>query len=133
MKKYIDAEKLKKYIEHKRDCVCDGLDWDDMDECQRYAVEYLDDILSFITSLQHEQPIEGKQVIIITETDGDANICWDCRSLDDVIALLKSAESFITEKQIEKIAGPGSGERYNRENLQYSQFNASNKSFISLC
>lgn len=54
--KYIDAEKLKKYIEHKRDCVCDGLDWDDMDECQRYAVEYLDDILSFITSLQQEQP-----------------------------------------------------------------------------
>lgn len=53
--KYIDADKLKKYIEHKRNCVCDGLDWDDMDECQRYAVEYIDDILSFITSLKQEQ------------------------------------------------------------------------------
>ena len=60
MKKYIDADKLKKYIERKRDCVCDGLDWDDMDECQRFAVEYLDDILSFVTSLQQKQEDMGE-------------------------------------------------------------------------
>lgn len=60
--KYIDSGKLKKYIENKRNVVCDGLDWDDMDECQRYAVEYLDDVLSFIDSLQQEQP-EGLHFI----------------------------------------------------------------------
>ncbi len=54
--KYIDAEKLKEFIEHKRDCVCDGLDWDDMDECQRYAAEYLDDILANIECFKQEQP-----------------------------------------------------------------------------
>ena len=56
MNKYIDAEKLKEFIEHKRNCVCNGLNWDDMDDSQRYVVEYLDDILSFIPSLQQEQP-----------------------------------------------------------------------------
>lgn len=54
--KYIPADKLKKYIENKRNVVCDGLDWEDMDECQRYAVEHIDDILAFIDSLQQEQP-----------------------------------------------------------------------------
>lgn len=71
------------------------------------------DALSLIDSLQQEQPIEGKQVIIITETDGDANIYWDCRSLDDVKALLASAQSFIADKQVEELRGQGSGPDYN--------------------
>lgn len=79
------------------------------------------DVIKIIASLQQEQPIEGKQVIIITETDGDANIKWDCRSLDDVIVLLKSAENFIAEKQIEKIAGPGSGPDYATTEGRYSR------------
>ena len=62
--------------------------------------------------IQQERPIEGKQVIIITETNGEANIHWDCRSLDDVRALLTSAESFITDKQIEELRGQGSGPDY---------------------
>ncbi|MBO7071857.1 MAG: hypothetical protein J6W09_11280 [Bacteroidales bacterium] len=77
-------------------------------------------IKKLISTLQQDQPFGGKQVIVITETDGDANIHWDCRSLDDVIVLLKSAESFITEKQIEKIAGPGSGPDYATTEGRYS-------------
>ena len=53
--KLIDSEKLKKYVENKREVVCDGLDWEDMDDSQRYAVEYLDDILAHIESLQQER------------------------------------------------------------------------------
>lgn len=75
-------------------------------------------VARFIQAKQ-EQP-EDKQTIVITESRGDANIIWDCRSLSDVIALLKSAESFITEKQIEKIAGPGSGPDYATTEGRYS-------------
>lgn len=70
-------------------------------------------IKNFIDSLQQGQPIEGRQVIIITETNGNANIHWDCRSLDDVKALLASAQSFITDKQVEELRGIGSGPDYN--------------------
>jgi hypothetical protein len=36
-----------------------------------------------------------KQRILLTETDGSANIDWDCRSLDDVKILLKCGLEFI--------------------------------------
>lgn len=72
-----------------------------------------DTFIKLVTTLQQEQPIEGKQVIIITETDGDANIHWDCRSLGDVKALLASAQSFIADKQVEELRGQGSGPDYN--------------------
>ena len=85
----------------------------------RQISEYIDPELKENESLQQEHP-EDKQIIIITESHGDANIEWDCRSLSDVIVLLKSAESFITEKQIEKIAGPGSGPDYSTTEGRYS-------------
>lgn len=108
--KYIDSDKLIAEIERRiqrcEDCEMDGYP----DTTSSEAT--LKSLRSFITSLQQEQPIEGKQVIIITETNGDANIHWDCRSLDDVNALLASAQSFIADKQIEKLRGPGSGYRH---------------------
>ena len=117
MSKYIDAEKLKAKIGkfliptvHDRN----------YDEWEHGRDSGFIQAISIIESLQQKQPIEGKQVVIITETDGDANIHWDCRSLDDVMALLKSAESFIDEKQIEKIAGPGSGPDYATTEGRYS-------------
>lgn len=61
-----------------------------------------------ILVLQQEQQTD-EQVVVITESHGNANIEWDCRSLDDVMALLKSAESFVSDKQVEKLRGPGSG------------------------
>ena len=36
-----------------------------------------------------------KQRVLLTETDGSANIDWDCRSLDDVKVLLKCGLEFI--------------------------------------
>ena len=36
-----------------------------------------------------------KQRVLLTETDGSANIDWDCRSLDDVKILLKCGLEFI--------------------------------------
>ena len=119
--KYIDADKLKKSISNYIEGARAALNPTDGDaDYYKGKIDACKDMQEFITSLQQEQPIEGKQVIIITETDGDANICWDCRSLDDVIALLKSAESFIAEKQIEKIAGPGSGPDYATTEGRYS-------------
>lgn len=106
--KYIPADKLIAEIEKRKKSI---------DECPFIEAEFgasikrdvkiktFDELISLITSLQQVQP-EDKQIVIITESHGDANIEWDCRSLDDVIALLKSAETFITEKQIEKMVGP---------------------------
>ena len=78
-----------------------------------------DEILKLVDSLQQEQ-LKDRQIVIITESHGDANIEWDCRSLDDIIALLKSAESFIAEKQTENTAGPGSGHDYATKEGRYS-------------
>ena len=36
-----------------------------------------------------------KQRVLLTETNGSANIDWDCRSLDDVKTLLKCGLEFI--------------------------------------
>ena len=109
--KYIDAEKLIAEMERRITAT------EEIGELGR-ANELLM-LETFITSLQQEQP-KDKQIVIITESHGDANIEWDCRSLDDVMALLKSAESFITDKQIEKIAGPGSGPDYATTEGRYS-------------
>jgi len=43
----------------------------------------------------------SKQVIVIGESYGDAVMHWDTRSLVDTLALLKSAEEYISN-QIEK-------------------------------
>lgn len=106
--KYIDAEKL---IAEIKGLQCEQGFEDGMEE-RGYQLA-IKDILNIITSLHQEQPIGGKQVIIITETDGDANIHWDCRSLDDARALLASANSFIADKQTEELRGQGSGPDYN--------------------
>ena len=107
MSKYIPAEKLIAEIER-------------LAETLPEVRSTMEELLSFINSLQQKQPIEGKQVIIITETDGDANIHWDCRSLDDVKALLASAQSFIADKQVEELQGQGSGPDYNTTEGRYS-------------
>ena len=62
---------------------------------------------------QIKAELKGKQIIVISENDGIANIKWDCRSLDDVKALLASAQSFIADKQVEELRGIGSGPDYN--------------------
>lgn len=121
MNKYIDAEKLIAEIEalktiFEKMSSIDGPRKEFFCGKREMAVQ----AICLITSLQQEQPIEGKQAIIITETNGDANIHWDCRSLDDVMALLKSAESFITEKQIENTSGPGSSPDYATTEGRYS-------------
>lgn len=111
MNKYIDSEKLIAEIERLKEGTPIGIcEYDKGEENGR--MEVLTSLRSTITSLQLEQP-KDKQIIIITESHGDANIEWDCRSLDDVIALLKSAESFITEKQVEELRGHGSEPDYN--------------------
>ena len=110
MNEYIDAEQLKAEIERrKKELFTIGGDTFE----NRWACGALDNIKEFIASLQQEKPIKGKQVVIVTETDGDANIHWDCRSLDDVKALLASAQSFIADKQVEELRGQGSGPDYN--------------------
>ena len=87
--KYIDADKLKKYIEYNRNCVCDGLDCEDMDECQRYAVEYIDDILSFIASLQQE-PRFPQYDNIVEKIFGAGNLeGWEFREAEMLVALAK--------------------------------------------
>ena len=122
MNKYIDAEKLREEIEFAKSVysnpqrVVHGIA-DAFRQDGRAAM--CDDILKKLDSLQQEQS-RDKQIVIITESHGDANIKWDCRSLDDVIILLKSAENFIAEKQIEKIAGPGSGPDYATTEGRYS-------------
>ena len=116
--KYIDAEKLiahlKKTMESYKSQMVDPTKYpiDHIDLMAFLAREY-QAIIANVESFQQEQPIEGKQVVIITETDGDANIHWDCRSLDDVKALLASAQSFIADKQVEELRGMGSGPDYN--------------------
>lgn len=118
MNKYIDAEKLiailKKLKKHARKNALIARDNNNIPVCALWSGnEYnCTKILDIITSLQQEQPLGGKQVIIITETDGDANIHWDCRSLDDVGTLLASALSFIVDKQVEELRGQGSGPDY---------------------
>ena len=113
MSKYIDAEKLIAEIErYKQGAAISRFDNDGENaDYFQGKVDLCDDLTHIITSLQQEQPIEGKQVIIITETDGDANIYWDCRSLGDVKALLANAQSFIADKQVEGLRGQGSGLR----------------------
>lgn len=73
-----------------------------------------------ILHIQQEQQ-KDKQVVVITESHGNANIEWDCRSLDDVMALLKSAESFISDKQVEKLRGLGCGSDYDTVEGRYSK------------
>lgn len=77
------------------------------------CLEVLED---FIDTLEAK---EGKQVIIITESDGDAYIHWDCRSLEDVNILLDCAKSFIIDRQIENVRGEGSFPDYNTEEGRY--------------
>lgn len=114
--KYIDSEKLiaslNKTMQSYKSQMVDPRKYpiDHIDLMAFLAREYRA-IIANVTSLQQEQ-LKDKQVVVITESHGDANIEWDCRSLDDVMALLKSAESFIAEKQIEKTSGPGSGPDY---------------------
>lgn len=43
-----------------------------------------------------------KQRVLLTETDGSANIDWDCRSLDDVKILLKCGLEFIRTIEADK-------------------------------
>ncbi len=43
-----------------------------------------------------------KQRVLLTETNGDANIDWDCRSLDDVKTLLKFGLDFIRTIEADK-------------------------------
>lgn len=110
MKKYIDVEKLIAEIEDKLSYY---RRLNQTRQVYDYVIYPLEELLEYITSNQQEQPIEGKQTIIITETNGDANIHWDCRSLEDVMLLLESAKSYISDKQIEELRGPGSGPDYN--------------------
>lgn len=119
MSKYIDAGKLIAEIEQQiknfsimHNTAASKEDYESMNRVD-CVIARLRSVLAFVNSLQQEQPIEGKQVIIITETDCDANIHWYCRSLDDVMALLTSAKSFIADKQIEELRGKGSGPDYN--------------------
>lgn len=108
-KKYIESEKLIAEIER-----FSATEYDDStleDDVANGALDYV--LEKIIPSLQQEHSIEGKQVIIITETDGDVNIHWDCRSLGDVRALLASAQSFIADKQVDELRGQGSGPDYN--------------------
>lgn len=49
-----------------------------------------------------------KQRILLTETDGSANIDWDCRSLDDVKVLLKCGLEFIRTIEADKQILPDS-------------------------
>ena len=111
--KYINAEKLIERLEEMKRAEyenCGGVN---------SKTGVLQEVQELIDSLQQEQ-LKDKQVVVITESHGDANIEWDCRSLSDVIVLLKSAGSFITEKQIKKIAGPGSGPDYATTEGRYS-------------
>ena len=112
--KYIDAEKLKRLVGELKERA-------NRNRCDSWGIvpDALEEVEGFIDSLQQEQP-NGKQVIIITETEGDANIHWDCRSLEDVRALLVSAESYISDKQNEELRGCGSGPDYNTEEGRYS-------------
>ena len=75
-------------------------------------------LLSFIDTLEVK---EGKQIIIITESDGDAHIHWDCRSLEDVNTLLDCAKSFIIDRQTEDVRGKGSFPDYNTEEGRYKK------------
>lgn len=117
MSKYIDAEilyrKVDELMAHYATAEKETEDDVELSIFYQGKRKMCSEIIDHITSLQQEQPIEGKQIVIITETDGDANIYWDCRSLDDVKALLASAQSFITDKQVEGLRGIGSGPDYN--------------------
>ena len=98
---YIDAEKLIAEIKRYKNKADERLKIKGRtfsEEQKDSALQNLcGNLLHFIDSIQQEQS-KDKQIIIITESHGDANIKWDCRSLEDVRILLKSAESFITEK-----------------------------------
>lgn len=49
-----------------------------------------------------EKARKEKQRVLLTETDGSANIDWDCRSLDDVKILLKCGLEFIRTVEANK-------------------------------
>lgn len=87
---------------------------------QRLGDEIQSGQSSFVGAVNQQEQPKDKQIVIITESHGDANIEWDCRSLDDVMALLKSAESFVSDKQVEKLRGPGSGPDYATTEGRYS-------------
>lgn len=98
--KYIDADKLIAEIERRisiKENLTQCPEMSDMKESLNDIIGAYQSLKSFITSLQQEQS-KDKQIIIITESHGDANIEWDCRSLEDVMILLKSAEHLITDK-----------------------------------
>ena len=79
-------------------------------------IKGLEEVLSFLDSLEVK---EGKQIIVITESDGSAHIHWDCRSLEDVNTLLGCAKLFITDRQIEDVREKGSFSDYNTEEGRY--------------
>lgn len=60
-----------------------------------------------------------KQVVLLSESNGDAEIGWDTRSLEDAKNLLEYGLAFIN-REIERIAGLGSGPDYATTEGRYS-------------
>lgn len=117
MAQYINKTALVAEIERKiNEINLDNIeDW----RCRiqrEHDIEVMKNILSLIDTLEVK---EGKQIIIITESDGDAHIHWDCRSLEDVNILLDYAKSFIIDRQTEGVRGRGSFPDYNTEEGRY--------------
>lgn len=86
--------------------------------CLAFECDYIE--LSELDSLMFEKQSEKtsdkivekarteKQRVLLTETDGSANIDWDCRSLDDVKTLLKCGLEFIRTIEANKQILPDS-------------------------
>lgn len=90
--KYIDADILRGKIESIGLYAQKNADYNDGRNDMKMMV------LDLIDSLQKEQQID-KQIVVISESHGDANIEWDCRSIDDVKELLAAGARYISKEQ----------------------------------
>ena len=90
--------------------------WDGADYVRRRMKEVLSDLEKVCPRLQDDQIIQKakseKQRVLITETDGSANVYWDARSLDDVKSMLNSALAFIGEQSEKQTTAEGLEEEY---------------------
>jgi hypothetical protein len=97
-----EDEKVRKaLIEMVHDTTGDSL-WIDYNVHKEDALAWLEKQGEQNNDKIVEKAKTEKQRVLLTETDGSANIDWDCRSLDDVKTLLKCGLEFIRTIEINK-------------------------------
>ena len=109
LKESEDERIRKSIIEYFESCNIKHLDW----------IAWLEKQGKKISDKIVEKARTEKQRVLLTETNGSANIDWDCRSLDDVKILLEYGLDYI--KKLEK-QGEQKPFDYENTNIQQKDF-----------